>query len=287
MLSSNSTLSNGGLVYLMLKDWHERGAAEDFGIDQRSRCRRHADDAGGRARLNTARDQWPRHIQRLSNAARVDRWQQRFWQARLGRCAAGQGVAADPRIADAFTSLRAAVPQIQLHLNRARAESLGVSVGSAYSAIQSYLGSSYVNLFSKYGQNFTCVRSGGSGISCRRIESRQSYCAKPFGCDGADQCVHRHFPDQRAGHRRTVQSHAHSADHRRAGGRAQLGRSARCDGCPGSEGACPRECAPSGPGFPTSSASWAAPWAWCLASPCCLCTSFSRDNTSRGGRRSR
>jgi HAE1 family hydrophobic/amphiphilic exporter-1 len=30
-----------------------------------------------------------------------------------------------------------------------------VSVGDAYAAIQSYLGSTYVNLFSKYGQNFT------------------------------------------------------------------------------------------------------------------------------------
>ena len=30
-----------------------------------------------------------------------------------------------------------------------------MSVGDAYSAIQSYLGSTYVNLFSKFGQNFT------------------------------------------------------------------------------------------------------------------------------------
>ena len=30
MLSSNATLSNGGLVYVMLKPWHERGHGKDL-----------------------------------------------------------------------------------------------------------------------------------------------------------------------------------------------------------------------------------------------------------------
>ena len=47
------------------------------------------------------------------------------------------------------------MPQLKLDLNRARAEALGVSVGDAYDAMQSYLGAAYVNQFSKFGQNYS------------------------------------------------------------------------------------------------------------------------------------
>ena len=97
----------------------------------------------------------------------------------------------DPRIQFAFTSLRASVPQIQLRLNRARAESTGVSVGDAYSAIQSYLGSTYVNLFSKYGQNFTVYVQADPEISRRRHPYRRSHGTQPIRHDGAHQLLHR------------------------------------------------------------------------------------------------
>jgi hydrophobic/amphiphilic exporter-1 (mainly G- bacteria), HAE1 family len=156
MLSSNSTLSNGGLVYFMLKDWHKRGTGEDFGtISDRIAVAMGAFPEG-RARLLV-----PPAINGLGISSgfqmqlELTDGSNDFGKLASAAARLIDASQADARIAYAFTSLRAAVPQIKLHLNRARAESLGVSVGSAYSASQSYLGSSYVNLFSKYGQNFS------------------------------------------------------------------------------------------------------------------------------------
>jgi hydrophobic/amphiphilic exporter-1 (mainly G- bacteria), HAE1 family len=60
----------------------------------------------------------------------------------------------DPRFQEAFTPLRVNVPQLRMELNRSRAEALGVSVSDAYDTVQTYLGASFVNLFSALGQNY-------------------------------------------------------------------------------------------------------------------------------------
>ena len=60
----------------------------------------------------------------------------------------------EPELQGLMTSFRASVPQLSAPINRTKAESLGVSVGDASDALQTYLGSSYVNLFSKFGQVF-------------------------------------------------------------------------------------------------------------------------------------
>jgi hydrophobic/amphiphilic exporter-1 (mainly G- bacteria), HAE1 family len=61
----------------------------------------------------------------------------------------------DPRFQEAFTPLRVNVPQLRMEINRSRAEALGVSVSDAYDTVQTYLGASFVNLFSALGQNYT------------------------------------------------------------------------------------------------------------------------------------
>jgi len=53
-----------------------------------------------------------------------------------------------------MTSFRSSVPQLYAPIDRVKAESLGVPVGDAMNALETYLGSSYVNLFSKFGQVF-------------------------------------------------------------------------------------------------------------------------------------
>jgi HAE1 family hydrophobic/amphiphilic exporter-1 len=156
MLSSNATLSNGGLVYVMLKPWHERGRRQDLA----SICARLAAEMAKLPQA-TARVLVPPAINGLGISSgfqmqlEVVDGTNDFNKLDGATTNMIKAAEHDPRIQFAFTSLRASVPQIQLRLNRARAESTGVSVGDAYSAIQSYLGSTYVNLFSKYGQNFT------------------------------------------------------------------------------------------------------------------------------------
>jgi HAE1 family hydrophobic/amphiphilic exporter-1 len=50
-----------------------------------------------------------------------------------------------------LTTFRADVPQARLIIDRTKAESLRVSVGDVFSAMSSYLGSTYVNQFNKFG----------------------------------------------------------------------------------------------------------------------------------------
>src|SRR5262249_53125276 len=53
-----------------------------------------------------------------------------------------------------FTSFRATSPQIYLNVDRYKAEKLGVTVGQVFSALEDYIGSSYVAQFNKFGQVF-------------------------------------------------------------------------------------------------------------------------------------
>ena len=64
---------------------------------------------------------------------------------------------ARPEIAMAYTLFNARTPNYKIEVNRDQAKKMGVSVGAIYSTISTYLGSSYVNDFTKYGRNFRVV----------------------------------------------------------------------------------------------------------------------------------
>ena len=52
------------------------------------------------------------------------------------------------------TSFRADAPQLDVNVDRVKAETLGVPVGDVFGALASYLGSSYVSQFNKFGRVF-------------------------------------------------------------------------------------------------------------------------------------
>lgn len=62
-----------------------------------------------------------------------------------------------PEIGMAYTLFNANTPNYQLSINREQAKKMGVSVGAIYSTISSYLGSAYINDFTRYGRNFRVV----------------------------------------------------------------------------------------------------------------------------------
>lgn len=62
-----------------------------------------------------------------------------------------------PEIGMAYTLFNSNTPNYKLEVNREQAKRMGVPVSSIYSTISSYLGSSYVNDFTKYGRNFRVV----------------------------------------------------------------------------------------------------------------------------------
>jgi hydrophobic/amphiphilic exporter-1 (mainly G- bacteria), HAE1 family len=61
---------------------------------------------------------------------------------------------AQPALAHLMTPFRAAAPQLRAEIDRRQAEVLGVNVGDAFQTIQTYLGSTYVSQFSRFGHTF-------------------------------------------------------------------------------------------------------------------------------------
>jgi len=61
---------------------------------------------------------------------------------------------ARPEIGQAFTSFRAAVPQVELDVDRVKAKDQGIPLSSIFGSLQSMLGSLYVNDFNLYGRTY-------------------------------------------------------------------------------------------------------------------------------------
>ena len=59
-----------------------------------------------------------------------------------------------PEIAQAFTSFRAAIPLIDVDVDRVKAKDQGIPLASVYGSLQSMLGSLYVNDFNLFGRTF-------------------------------------------------------------------------------------------------------------------------------------
>jgi HAE1 family hydrophobic/amphiphilic exporter-1 len=57
----------------------------------------------------------------------------------------------DPRLQNVLTTYSPGAPHVAVTVDRARAETLRVSVGDVFAALTDYLGSTYVNQFNKFG----------------------------------------------------------------------------------------------------------------------------------------
>jgi HAE1 family hydrophobic/amphiphilic exporter-1 len=57
----------------------------------------------------------------------------------------------DPALANVITTFRTEAPHVALTVDRARAETLRVSVGDVFATLTDYVGSTYVNQFNKFG----------------------------------------------------------------------------------------------------------------------------------------
>ena len=67
-----------------------------------------------------------------------------------------------PEIARAFSFFTARTPGYQLDIDREKAKKMGVQISSIAAALQTYLGSAYVNDFTVYGRNFRVVTQADS-----------------------------------------------------------------------------------------------------------------------------
>ncbi|MCH9716469.1 MAG: efflux RND transporter permease subunit [Gammaproteobacteria bacterium] len=155
LLDNNATLSNGGTIYIIFKDWSKRGKNGDLRslYNTLNVIAKKTLDANvlvlvpppiqglglsGGFQMQIELQDGSFDYQKLQNAT-----------DELLKYANEQ-----PEFKELMTSFRASAPQLLAPIDRQKSESLGVSIGDATSALETYLGSSFVNLFAKYGQVF-------------------------------------------------------------------------------------------------------------------------------------
>lgn len=155
VLDNSANLANAGVLYIMFKDWSLRGKGEDL--------------LSLYTKMNTIASQTldakvlvmvPPAIQGLGTSGgfqmQVELQDGSFNYKKLQAVTDSLiGYAGEQSsVAHLMSSFRASAPQLFAPIDRTKAESLGVKVGDAMDALQTYVGSSYVNLFSKFGQVF-------------------------------------------------------------------------------------------------------------------------------------
>ena len=71
---------------------------------------------------------------------------------------------AQPGLTGLFSGFRANQPQIYLDINRTQAKASGVALNDLFITLQTYLGSSYVNDFTRFGRNWQVIAQADSGF---------------------------------------------------------------------------------------------------------------------------
>ena len=157
VLDNSATLPNAGVAYVVLKDWSQRG--KGTGADLLSLYQ------NLQGKLDKLPDAAafvliPPPIQGIGNASgftmQVELRDGSFDYTKLQTLS--RTIVADGNtqtgLTHLVTSFRAGVPQLQVLVDRVKAETLQVSVGDVFAALSAYIGSSYVNQFNKFGRTF-------------------------------------------------------------------------------------------------------------------------------------
>jgi HAE1 family hydrophobic/amphiphilic exporter-1 len=158
VLDNNASLPSAGLAYVMLKDWSVREKA--MGQDMVSLFKNL--DAVLKAQVLDAATTIipPPPIQGIGNSGGFTLMVQLrdgsadFVKLQNVANQVVENAASQSALRAIFTSFRATTPQLFLVIDRNKAETLGVTVGQVFSALESYLGSTYVTQFNKFGQVF-------------------------------------------------------------------------------------------------------------------------------------
>ena len=156
-LDNSASLQNAGAVYVVLKDWSQRGAGT--GADLRSL---YFTLQGALDKLPDANCLViiPPPIQGIGNASgftmQVELRDGGFDYAKLERLT--RTIVTDGASQSALqhlnTTFRSSVPQLEVLVDRVKAETLNVAVGDIFNVLGAYVGSSYVNQFNEFGRTF-------------------------------------------------------------------------------------------------------------------------------------
>lgn len=157
LLDNSNSLSNSGAVYVIFKDWSVRDKQKGQGFINLYETFKNISAERLDAKVMTL---IPPAIQGLGLSGGIQMQVEindgSFDYQKL-QLVTDQMIEAGLKKDDLqvlMTSFRAFSPQWLAPFNRTKAESLGVTLGDAFDTLQTYLGSSYVNLFTKFGQVF-------------------------------------------------------------------------------------------------------------------------------------
>lgn len=155
LLDNNSNLANAGMIYIMFEEWSKRGKSEDMLSLYKTFNKLAKTTLDAKVIVVV-----PPPIQGLGQSGgfqmQVELTDGSFDYKKLQDVTDNfiQQAGQLPIFRKLMTTFRATVPQLSAPINRVKAESLGVPVGDAFDTLQTYLGSSYVNLFPKFGKVF-------------------------------------------------------------------------------------------------------------------------------------
>lgn len=175
LMDNSANLSNGGAIYIIFKDWSVRGKdASLLALYQKlNEIAKNTLEAKVLVLI-------PPAIQGLGTAGgfqmQIELQDGTFDYKKLQNVTDKLIYYASmrPEFQKLMTSFRASTPQLAAPIDRTKAESLGISIQDATDTLQTYLGSSYVNLFAKFGQVFQ-VYVQANAASRMRVEDVRNY----------------------------------------------------------------------------------------------------------------
>jgi hydrophobic/amphiphilic exporter-1 (mainly G- bacteria), HAE1 family len=176
-LDGNASLANAGVIYLTLTDWDQRYKSK--GQDLKSLYQ----TLSRNLEIESARVQVvpPPPIQGIGVSGgfqmQLELTDGSFDYRKLQRVtdllvSEGNTQSDLERV---MTTFRAGVPQLSADINRAKAQSLGVPVGSVFDTLQSYLGSTFVSQITKFGRVFPVFVQADSDYRLTPQDLRRYY----------------------------------------------------------------------------------------------------------------
>ncbi|MBI5265440.1 MAG: multidrug efflux RND transporter permease subunit [Bradyrhizobium sp.] len=154
-LDNSASLANAGVAYLILKDWDARGPGEDLRSLVIGLTQKLADVSEAQTLVLP-----PPPIQGIGNAAgfamqvELREGSSDFAKLQAITSAMIENAKTQSALQRVSSPFRAMVPQFNVEIDRVKTETLHVTTDEVFSALSSYLGSSFVNQFNKFGRVF-------------------------------------------------------------------------------------------------------------------------------------
>jgi hydrophobic/amphiphilic exporter-1 (mainly G- bacteria), HAE1 family len=169
-LDNFADLANAGVCFVVLKPWDERSKKRGTDILSIAEHLQNSLNAAPDGRLFVLA---PPPIQGIGNAGGFQ-----MQTLLLGGSFDYQKLSdateqvvkkanAEPGLQHVLTTFRPGAPQVAVTVDRDRAETLRVSVGDVFNALSSYLGSTYVNQFNKFGLSLQVYAQADSKFRLR------------------------------------------------------------------------------------------------------------------------